>query len=165
MTVSEFLQTPESPVEISFCCEEPERYPLVDRFYRAQGYKVKTAATESVYVIYDTAGAGDSMGIIAAARLVPQSSGHFWLRNLLVAKDRRGQGLASALLQYLLPLIHPKGCYCFALPHLEQFYDRLGYQLDPHHCPVDIQQKYQQYRARGRDWLLMGYLASNHGQT
>ncbi|QEY13305.1 GNAT family N-acetyltransferase [Cellvibrio sp. KY-YJ-3] len=165
MPVSELLQTPSPHSEIVFCAEQPERYAVVDRFYRAQGYKVKTAATESVYVIYGVGGTGGPTEIIAAARYVPQNSGHFWLRNLLVAKERRGQGLASALLQYSLPLIYPKGCYCFALPHLKGFYDRLGYELEPNHCPTDIQQKYQQYRARGRDWLLMGYLASNHGQT
>ena len=74
------------------------------------------------------------------------------------AKDQRGQGVATLLMQYLLPQIHPQGCYCFALPHLEQFYLRLGFSLQPKHCPADIQQKYEQYRARGRDWLLMGYI-------
>lgn len=159
MAESNFLQAPARVSNINFCTEQPERYALVDRFYRAHGYKVKVAANETLYVIYADGGQAEVATIIAAVRLVPQNSGHFWLRNLLVAKDQRGQGLATALLQYLLPLIRPRGCYCFALPHLEQFYSHLGFSVNPGHCPADIQQKYQQYRARGRDWLLMGCLA------
>jgi GNAT superfamily N-acetyltransferase len=161
MAVTEFPLVLDGTADCIFCVEQPERYPLVDRFYRNQGYKVKTAANESIYVLYSVSENGQVADIIAAARLIPQSSGHFWLRNLLVAKDRRGQGLASALMQQLLPFMNPLGCYCFALPHLEQFYQRLGFSLQPAHCPGDIQQKYQQYRARGRDWLLMGYIAKN----
>jgi GNAT superfamily N-acetyltransferase len=154
-----------APPDYVFYQEQPERYPLVDRFYRRQGYKVKVAANESLFVMYNTAAQIDrdtqsaSAEMMAAARLVPQSSGHFWLRNLLVAKEHRAKGVASALMQQLLPLIAPQGCYCFALPHLEVFYKRLGFALQPDHCPDDIQQKYQQYRAKGRDWLLMGYKA------
>lgn len=141
-----------------FSHEAAARHALVDRFYRSQGYKVKIAASESVYAAYTTTSEGVPVEMVAALRLVPQTSGHFWLRNLLVAKDQRGQGVATLLMQHLLPQIHPQGCYCYALPHLEQFYLRLGFSLNPKHCPADIQQKYEQYRARGRDWLLMGYI-------
>ncbi len=131
---------------------DAERFPLVDRFYRAQGYKVKCAAKERVYAIVHK-----DDGFIAAARLVPQSSGHYWLRNLLVASDYRGQGLATGLMRYLLPDLAPQGCYCFALQHLGDFYSALGFTLNPDHCPKDILATYNIYRARGRDWLLMGY--------
>lgn len=130
----------------------PERHALVDRFYRTQGYKVKCLASERVYVIERE---GD--GIIAAARLVPQVSGHYWLRNLLVASDKRGQGIATRLMQNLLPDLAPQGCYCFALHHLSEFYTALGFDRNPSHCPEDILATYNIYRARGRDWLLMGY--------
>lgn len=131
---------------------EVDRFALVDRFYRAQGYKVKCAANERVYAIVDK-----DDGFIAAARLVSQSSGHYWLRNLLVVSDKRGQGLATRLMQYLLPDLAPQGCYCFALRHLGDFYSALGFILNPEHCPEDILATYNIYRARGRDWLLMGY--------
>ena len=132
---------------------EPERLALVDRFYRAQGYKVKCGANERVYVIENT-----SDGFIAAARLVPQSSGHYWLRNLLVANSWRGQGIATGLIQQLLPDLAPLGCYCFALPHLTDFYTALGFVAAPSHCPDDILRTYTTYRTRGRDWVLMGYI-------
>lgn len=131
---------------------DPERFALVDRFYRSQGYKVKCGANERVYAIAD-----EAEGFVAAARLVPQSSGHYWLRNLLVASHWRGQGLATRLMQKLLPDLAPRGCYCFALPHLTAFYGALGFTINPAHCPDDILRTYTTYRARGRDWVLMGY--------
>lgn len=132
---------------------EPVRFALVDRFYRAQGYKVKSGANERVYTL---ATGRDSF--IAAARLVPQSSGHYWLRNLLVAAEWRGRGVATGLMRQLLPDLAPQGCYCFALRHLTDFYAGLGFTQNPAHCPEDIQRTYNTYRARGRDWVLMGYI-------
>lgn len=158
MNADDLLLATEANCVPVFCIELPEQYPLVDRFYRAQGYKVKIAANESIYTLRYQAEEGAEQEIIAAVRLIPQSSGHFWLRNLLVAKHYRGRGYASQLVQHLLPLSSQVGCYCYALAHLKEFYTRLGFTLDPCHCPSDIQHKYLQYRARGRDWLLMGYL-------
>jgi len=132
---------------------EPVRFALVDRFYRTQGYKVKCGMNERVYAIADK-----NQGFIAAARLVPQSSGHYWLRNLLVASDWRGQGIATGLMQKLLPDLVPYDCYCFALPHLTGFYTALGFIQNPSHCPEDILRTYNTYRTRGRDWVLMGYI-------
>lgn len=129
------------------------RFALVDRFYRAQGYKVKCGANERIYAV-----ASEDEGFIAAARLVPQNSGHYWLRNLLVASNWRGQGIATGLMQELIPDLAPLGCYCFALPHLTHFYTALGFVHNPSHCPDDILRTYNTYRARGRDWVLMGYI-------
>jgi GNAT superfamily N-acetyltransferase len=137
---------------LQFQLIEPVQFALVDRFYRSQGYKVKCGANERVYAF----SVGDGT-FISATRLIPQSSGHYWLRNLLVDKSFRGQGLASQMILKLLPDISPMGCYCFALPHLESFYRRLGFTAQPEHCPDDIVRTYQTYRNRGRDWILMGY--------
>jgi len=132
---------------------EPVRFALVDRFYRAQGYKIKCGASERVYAITDL-----DDNFVAAARLVPQPSGHYWLRNVLVQNEWRGQGIATDLIRKLLPDLAPLGCYCFALPHLTDFYKGLGFVQDPVHCPDDILRTYNTYRTRGRDWVLMGYI-------
>jgi GNAT superfamily N-acetyltransferase len=132
---------------------EPVRFALVERFYRAQGYKVKFGVNERIYAIEN-----QRDGFIAAVRLVPQSSGHYWLRNLLVAAEWRGRGIATGLMRQLLPDLTPQGCYCFALPHLTDFYADLGFTRNPSHCPDDILRTYNTYRARGRDWVLMGYI-------
>lgn len=131
---------------------EPERLALVDRFYRDHGYKLRCATHERVFVLSSPAGEW-----VAAARLIPQVSGHYWLRNLLVAPALRGCGLASRLVREIKPAIFPLGCYCFALPHLTDFYSRLGFKTNPVHCPADIAALHARYRSRGRDWVLMGY--------
>lgn len=132
---------------------DPARFPFADRFYRTQGYKVKCGVNERVYAIFRI-----DEGFIAVARLVPQSSGHYWLRNVLVASDWRGQGIATGLMQKIMPDLAPLGCYCFALPHLTHFYTALGFIQNPSHCPDDIMRTYNTYRSRGRDWVLMGYI-------
>lgn len=139
-------------VEYSFQAIEPARLALADRFYRHHGYKVKCAHHERVFALINETG-----DIIAAARFVPQSSGHYWLRNLLVDSQWRKQGLATQLIAGCKPHISPLGCYCFALPHLTGFYHQLGFEPNPAHCPADILANYQKYQSRGRDWVLMGY--------
>lgn len=155
--IDSLLSAPVTPSTVTdsyrFQRVAPERFAVVERFYRAQGYKVKCAATERIYGIVDDGGC-----FIAAARLVPQSSGHYWLRNLLVMSEARGQGVATTLMRQLLPELAPQGCYCFALPHLIHFYTALGFIQHPAHCPGDILGTYNTYRARGRDWVLMGAL-------
>lgn len=153
MNIINTASTTKAGVNHNFRRLEPIDYALIDRFYRAQGYKVKCGANERVYSITHA-----TEGFIAAARLVLQHSGHFWLRNLLVASERRGQGIATSLMQQLLPDLAPKGCYCFALPHLTDFYSALGFATNPSHCPEDILRTYTTYRTRGRDWVLMGYI-------
>lgn len=135
------------------------RFPLVDRFYHAQGYKIRCGRNERLFAL-----SHPEHGLIAAARLVPQASGVYWLRNLLVVKMWRQQGIGHALMEQLLSALGsdtnsgPHSCYCFALKHVEQFYLRLHFRLlEPDACDFQIAERYKQYRARGRDWLLMGY--------
>jgi GNAT superfamily N-acetyltransferase len=140
------------PAPVVFQSVEPARLPVVDRFYRHHGYKVKCAPQEKLFALV-----APGLELVAAVRLVPQPSGHFWLRNLLVAPAYRRSGLGALLLQELKPAISPQGCYCFALPHLTSWYQRLGFDYQPAHCPADIAAIHEKYRSRGRDWVLMGY--------
>lgn len=145
---------------LKYSCEliEPERLALVDRFYRDHGYKVKCARHEQVFVVSNLLDEPSSHQWLAAVRLVPQNSGHYWLRNLLVVPTHRGLGLASRLLHHLKLEIAPQGCYCFALPHLTELYERARFVKYPTHCPPDILAIYERYQSRGRDWVLMGVL-------
>ena len=88
-----------------FCPEPAARHALVDRFYRSQGYKVKIAASESVYAVYTATSQGLPVEMVAALRLVPQASGHFWLRNLLVAKDQRAGAVARVMMGLTLAML------------------------------------------------------------
>ena len=130
------------------------RLPLVNRFYSSCNYLVKCGRLDWVYSL------GHSGKIIAAARLMPQESTHFLLRNLCVAPDVRNQGIASHLISTILgELVSAnKHCYCYALPHLQHFYCSLGFKhLTPEQVPPEIAEMHFRNCARKRGWILMGY--------
>lgn len=133
------------------------RLPLVNHFYSLYKYRVKCGRLEKVY----TCEIGGE--IIAAARLVPQQSGHFLLRNLCVAPTVRKQGVATYLLQKVIHELkittNPVNCYCYALPHLKNIYLSLGFQnLHSEQAPEDIAETHIRNCARNRGWILMGFI-------
>lgn len=131
------------------------RLPLVNRFYASCNYRVKCGRFEHVFSLT----LGDR--IIAAARLIPQRAGHYLLRNLCVEPELRNKGVASYLLRNLMPFLKGANCYCYALPHLQQFYLSLQFQhFSPEDVPQDIAEMYLRHRERKRGWILMGYLNS-----
>lgn len=129
------------------------RLPLVNRFYSSCNYRVKCGRFERVYSLVNHS------HIIAAARLIPQRSGHFLLRNLCVDPLLRHRGIASHLLRTLMPNLGGANCYCYALPHLQDFYVSLSFQhFTPEQVPPDIADMYIRHRERKRGWVLMGYI-------
>jgi N-acetylglutamate synthase-like GNAT family acetyltransferase len=129
-----------------------ERFPLVDRFYVSCKYRVKCGRFDRVYCL-----TRDDK-IIAAARLLPQRSGELLLRNLCVLPELRRQGVAGYFMRALLTAIVPHNCYCFALPHLRDFYLALNFKLlEPGQVPSETALLAVRYRERKRDWLLMGF--------
>lgn len=138
------------------------RLPLVNRFYASCNYSVKCGRYDRVFSLTRQ---GE---IIAAARLMPHHQGHFLLRNLCVASDMRNQGVATHLLTKILAELIPRteceatnsaaNCYCYALPHLQNFYRALGFRpLTIEQVPQDIAETHLRNCARKRGWVLMGY--------
>lgn len=128
----------------------PEAFTLVERFYRANGYKLHCGRYERVFVVRINS------EIIAAARLLPRQGNSYWLRNMLVTNEQRNTGVGTYLMREVLRQIAPDNCYCFALPQVVGFYQRLGFVIGtPDLCPPDIADAYRKYKSRGRDWVLM----------
>ena len=139
------------------------RLPLVNKFYSDCNYLVNCGRLDRVYSLQC------HRKIIAAARLVPQVSGDFLLRNLCVAPDVRNQGIARYLVQEMLGLLRldttssdvSLACYCFALPHLQNFYLSMGFKnLTIDEVPPDIAETHMRNCARKRGWILMGFVIS-----
>ena len=129
------------------------RLPLVNRFYSSCNYRVKCGRFEKTYTL------SYQGEIIAAARLIPQRSGHFLLRNLCVKPSLRHQGIASHLIRLLMPALAPANCYCYALPHLQNFYLALDFlHFTPQQVPDDIREMYIRHCERKRGWILMGFI-------
>lgn len=127
------------------------RLPLVDRFYADCNYNVKCGRLDRVFT-YESKGK-----IIAAARLLESAPNNLLLRNLCVLPELRHQGIASCLLKDILSSISPTICYCFALPHLKNFYLTLGFsELPVEQVPPAVADMHIRNQLRKRGWLLMG---------
>ena len=136
---------------------EELRLPLVNRFYADCKYRVKCGRHDRVYsVTYQN-------NIVAAARLIPQASGHFLLRNLRVSIFMRQKGIAKHLIKHIVTHLPSANCYCHSLLHLQDFYLSLNFQhLEPEQVPPEIGEVYKRDKSRGRSWVLMGYIAQSY---
>ena len=139
-----------------FKCVDELRLPLINRFYASCNYNVKCGRQDRVFSL------SQQGKIIAAARLMPHPQGHFLLRNLCVAPEVRNQGVATHLLRTILvelvSINSVINCYCFALPHLQNFYRALGFKhLTIEQVPQEIAEIHLRNCARKRGWILMGY--------
>lgn len=127
------------------------RLPLINRFYTECNYTVNCGRQDRVYSLVA------SGEIIAAARLMLQPSQCYLLRNLCVLPALRGRGVASYFVKKIIVDIAAHECYCYALPHLKDFYLALGFsELTVAQVPVDIAEMHKRNQARKRGWLLMG---------
>lgn len=127
------------------------RLPLINRFYTECNYKVSCGRQDRVYSLVAD---GE---IIAAARLMLQASNCYLLRNLCVLPAMRNRGVASYFVSRIVRDLAPQDCYCYALPHLKNFYLALGFcELTVEQVPPDIGETHRRNQARKRGWLLMG---------
>lgn len=136
------------------------RLPLVNHFYARCNYRVKCGRQDLVFSL------SQQGNIIAAARLLPYPQDYFVLRNLCVAPEARKQGVATFLVEKILVELVSMGnaarCYCYVLPHLQDFYLALGFShLTVEQVPPVVAETHVRNCARKRGWVLMGY--GNHG--
>jgi N-acetylglutamate synthase-like GNAT family acetyltransferase len=133
-------------------------FPLVERFYADNGYRVKCGRLDRVYTFTLNG------KIVAAARFIVQQSDTFLLRNLCVATDYRRQGVASHFLSKVLPHISPTNCYCFISATLQHFYEAVGFacfsvdEMTLDEVPEEISHMHVRQRKRKRGWILMGFI-------
>lgn len=128
------------------------RLPLINRFYSECSYKVKCGRQDRVYSL------SRNGQIIAAARLMLQPSRVYLLRNLCVLPELRNRGVASYFVKKILDDLALQDCYCYALPHLKNFYLALGFhELTLAQVPNDIAEVHLRNQSRKRGWLLMGF--------
>lgn len=116
-----------------------QEIPLVAQFYK-QVYK-KGAANKSDHVFILK-----TQQIVCAARL-KEVQGSLLLTGVACATEYRGQGLASLLITNLLKM-QQQDIYCFPYPHLQMFYQKLGFTL---YCaellPAQLALQYRRYNS------------------
>ena len=126
---------------------EKLKYPLVNQFYKRVYKKGIAGKNEAVFIIKNT------QQIICSAKLksIEQS---LLLTGVACDEDFQHQGYASQLVKQLLEK-QQQAIFCFPYPHLEVFYQRLGFShLSVQDAPEAIQTRILRYRQH-RDLLLM----------
>jgi len=122
---------------------------LLKRFYKQSKYSPKVDRSDEMLV-------GRLNGdIVAAVRLQPKSDGVF-LRAMVVSPELRGQGVGTELLEYCIAHLGSRYCYCFALRHLQQFYENKGFiASDVDLAPESISSAYRRLRSAARDVVFL----------
>jgi GNAT superfamily N-acetyltransferase len=143
--------------------------PYADRqilvqFYKNQREKIKVQKSDRCFLLKDTA----SDLPLAAVKFTALPDGSWLLRNMLVAKEYRRQGIGHALLKQLSPQMQQMsvsheslaGLYCFPWSELTGFYGQHGFReasdetMSPKTTTVlsqEVISRYKAYRARGLD--------------
>lgn len=99
--------------------------------------------------------------IIGGVRLEPIEEA-FWLRNLFVIPDQRRKKIGSQLVKSCCQF-STKAVYLFPLPHLNTYYSKLGFEeTKAKNLPLPLQQKLQQYQAKGKAFIPMGRTINKH---
>lgn len=128
-----------------------EAFPEATRLYRHWGERVKCGKRDRLYCLRQ----GEQT--LGMARVLEPDSGVFLLRNLTVAPERRGQSLGRELMRRLLADRSVQPLHCYALGHLQRFYESLGFQCLPlDSVPDAIAEPFARYQARGKPFVLMG---------
>lgn len=119
---------------------QKEHIPLVNQFYKQVYKKGLANKSEQVFVLKTTQ-------ILCAARL-KEVQGSLLLTGVACLEEHRKQGLASLLITHLLTT-QQQCIYCFPYPHLQTFYQKLGFTLyPPEQLPEKLGIQYQRYNSR-----------------
>lgn len=101
-------------------CHATSDRAAVEAFYRRElGRDVALGPAEELVVAWSGA------EIVGALRLFPEA-GTLVLRTVVVAADRRGEGIGRALLRRASAAIGARECFCFPWSYLERFYGAIG---------------------------------------
>lgn len=139
---------------LQFIQLEKQHIPLVNKFYKQVYKKGIAKKSDRVFVLKD-------QEIQCAARLKAVDS-EWLLTGVACLTERRGQGIASLLLQNILKEIE-QSVYCFPYPHLQTFYEKSGFECCVEtQLPTELAIRYQRYNSR-KPLLCMFKPATNFG--
>ncbi|HBV76073.1 MULTISPECIES: GNAT family N-acetyltransferase [Vibrio] len=137
--------------ELTFQELEPIKLPLIKSIYKAFYPSAKPKKTDTIIVGYL------EHEIIAIVRFRPIDNVNL-LTGMLVIPKYRLSGVAQKLLQFCQSGYLTDSCYCFAYPHLKNFYLTAGFKVrKTEDLPAPLQQLFSRYTSNGKNLLPMQY--------
>jgi len=130
-------------------------FPLVKKFYQAHYPSGKPNKADPIWVIKYQG------GILSAVRLKQLAQCQL-LTAMVTEPTHRGMGIGHHLLHHLHDSLVERPCYCFALSHLEHFYQDNSFQtIEPAQLPDELSGRFTAYVAQGRSLIPMRYTAEH----
>jgi len=115
-------------------------HPLVNRFYKSQGSRMRARGGHQVWVLRNPD--------IACALCLEPIGGGFWLTSLCTAVEQRHQGLARHLITGCLDHLNSP-VWLFCAPELAPLYLTCGF-TPAAQLPLTLQQRLQRYQRHKR---------------
>lgn len=127
---------------------EPIKFPLVNKYYQAQGSNNRASKNQQVVIAKN-----QENQIVGVARLSPIDN-HWLLTGVHVAQSVRGQGIASQLVNTLCE--RQSMVFTFAFEHLTALYQGCGFEIIvPADIPCELAQRFNAYVKQGRKIVVM----------
>lgn len=140
-----------------FARAEDLQNPDLGRFYKRNGHKGKILNNDLCFWL------SKESQIIAAARVSTSAqTSTSVLRGVWVAKDLRGQGLATELLGRILSCkqFATEKLFCFSYPEALNLYRRAGFQqANKTNTPTELLDKQKHYQQRGTETTLLFFVS------
>ncbi|EGU32135.1 hypothetical protein VIBRN418_13211 [Vibrio sp. N418] len=130
---------------------DPIKLPLVSRLYKAHYPSGKAKKNEQTIVAYH------QQQLIGVVRFKPIEQ-YQLLTGMLVIPEQRGKSIGHALLLHCQQSICNGNTYCFAYPHLEDFYQQHGFAtIEQSTLPACLKQLFERYIGSGKALIPMHY--------
>ncbi|CAH0527306.1 GNAT family N-acetyltransferase [Vibrio hippocampi] len=134
-----------------FSVLDPVKIPLVKKIYKSHYPAGKPKSDERIII------ATQESQTVAVVRLKTVEQQRL-MTGMLVIPACRGLGIAHQLMQHLKQNELTDNDYCFALAHLEGFYNQHGFQhIDTEALPNTLKQLFSRYTGSGKALVAMRY--------
>ncbi|EGU39789.1 GNAT family N-acetyltransferase [Vibrio scophthalmi] len=130
---------------------DPIKLPLVSRLYKAHYPSGKAKKNEATIVGYQ------NNQLVCVVRFRPIEQ-YQLLTGMLVIPEQRAHGFGHQLLNYCQQTVCNSRTFCFAYPHLEEFYQQHGFiTLREEQLPNGLSQLFTRYISSGKALIPMHY--------
>ncbi|SFD50265.1 GNAT family N-acetyltransferase [Pseudoalteromonas denitrificans] len=130
--------------------EADETYLMaLNTFYLVQGYHSDWGKKERAFI------ATDNNQIVGAVK-IELNYGVSVLRGMYISKKYQSNGLGTAFIKHIEPILNQTVSYCMPFSHLRDFYSQIGFKVvNPESYPAFLAKRYYGYESKGYKVIAM----------